>query len=210
MKEGEEDDSFWEYIGGKKKYDTSGEFLNYARLFRCTNEKGYFAVSEKTVDFCQVSQCILLCHREVKDFWIVRLLPSSLSFTTIAQDWKTWWLPLFLNGHRWALLLLATSFQLSPMSCALLSVRHASRVVVVGISLYGALSFSFLEFLGTTRTSGRFWKCLGGCVLLFSLISQNKRYYTLKYTTLISPMLPKTNFPCPVAFLIRRWIAIRR
>lgn len=53
VKEGEEDDSFWEYIGGKKKYDTSGEFLNYARLFRCTNEKGYFAVSEKTVDFCQ-------------------------------------------------------------------------------------------------------------------------------------------------------------
>uniref|UniRef100_A0A915C440 Protein flightless-1 homolog n=1 Tax=Parascaris univalens TaxID=6257 RepID=A0A915C440_PARUN len=53
VKEGEEEDTFWECIGGKKKYDTSGEFLNFARLFRCTNEKGYFAVSEKTVDFCQ-------------------------------------------------------------------------------------------------------------------------------------------------------------
>ncbi|KHN73472.1 Protein flightless-1 -like protein [Toxocara canis] len=52
--EGEESEVFWEYIGGKKKYDTNGDFLNYARLFRCTNEKGYFAVSEKTVDFCQV------------------------------------------------------------------------------------------------------------------------------------------------------------
>ncbi|VDK53588.1 unnamed protein product [Anisakis simplex] len=53
VNEGEESDVFWEYIGGKKKYDTNGDFLMYARLFRCTNEKGYFAVSEKTVDFCQ-------------------------------------------------------------------------------------------------------------------------------------------------------------
>lgn len=53
LKEGEESNLFWEYIGGKKKYETNGDFLNYTRLFRCTNEKGYFAVSEKTVDFCQ-------------------------------------------------------------------------------------------------------------------------------------------------------------
>ncbi|CAK5077150.1 unnamed protein product [Meloidogyne enterolobii] len=27
--------------------------MQHTRLFRCTNEKGYFSVSEKTVDFCQ-------------------------------------------------------------------------------------------------------------------------------------------------------------
>lgn len=28
--------------------------MNWRRLFRCSNEKGYFAVSEKCLDFCQV------------------------------------------------------------------------------------------------------------------------------------------------------------
>lgn len=27
--------------------------MKYARLFRCSNEKGYFSVSEKCADFCQ-------------------------------------------------------------------------------------------------------------------------------------------------------------
>lgn len=31
------------------------EYMKYARLFRCSNEKGYFTVSEKCADFCQVS-----------------------------------------------------------------------------------------------------------------------------------------------------------
>ncbi|VDM10781.1 unnamed protein product [Wuchereria bancrofti] len=53
VREGEEPEKFWECLGGKKKYDTNGDFLNFTRLFRCTNEKGYFVVSEKTVDFCQ-------------------------------------------------------------------------------------------------------------------------------------------------------------
>ncbi|VDL66510.1 unnamed protein product [Nippostrongylus brasiliensis] len=53
INEGEEPDDFWEYIGQKKKYETDSSFFRYTRLFRCTNEKGYFAVSEKTVDFCQ-------------------------------------------------------------------------------------------------------------------------------------------------------------
>lgn len=55
VREGAEPEKFWECLGGKKKYDTNGDFLNFTRLFRCTNEKGYFVVSEKTVDFCQVS-----------------------------------------------------------------------------------------------------------------------------------------------------------
>ena len=54
VKEGEEEETFWECLGGRKKYDTDGDFLQHTRLFRCTNEKGFFAVSEKTVDFCQV------------------------------------------------------------------------------------------------------------------------------------------------------------
>lgn len=29
--------------------------MQYTRLFRCSNEKGYFVVSEKCSDFCQVS-----------------------------------------------------------------------------------------------------------------------------------------------------------
>ena len=32
----------------------SAEYINFARLFRCSNEKGYFSVSEKCSDFCQV------------------------------------------------------------------------------------------------------------------------------------------------------------
>lgn len=54
LKEGEETDQFWTALGGKKKYDRDADFINHTRLFRCTNEKGFFSVSEKTVDFCQV------------------------------------------------------------------------------------------------------------------------------------------------------------
>ncbi|VDP04031.1 unnamed protein product [Heligmosomoides polygyrus] len=53
IKEGEEPSDFWEYLGGKKNYERDSTFFRYTRLFRCTNEKGYFTVSEKTVDFCQ-------------------------------------------------------------------------------------------------------------------------------------------------------------
>lgn len=52
--EGHEPALFWEALGGKKKYDQDAGFMKHTRLFRCTNEKGYFSVSEKTVDFCQV------------------------------------------------------------------------------------------------------------------------------------------------------------
>jgi len=53
VEEGSEPELFWEKLGGKKPYETDAEFMNYSRLFRCTNEKGYFCVSEKTIDFCQ-------------------------------------------------------------------------------------------------------------------------------------------------------------
>lgn len=29
------------------------DFMNHTRLFRCSNEKGYFSISEKCSDFCQ-------------------------------------------------------------------------------------------------------------------------------------------------------------
>ncbi|KAL3268088.1 hypothetical protein HHI36_007215 [Cryptolaemus montrouzieri] len=54
LAEGEEPDNFfWVGLGGKKPYDTDADFMNYTRLFRCSNEKGYFIVSEKCSDFCQ-------------------------------------------------------------------------------------------------------------------------------------------------------------
>ncbi|XP_068672970.1 protein flightless-1 homolog [Montipora foliosa] len=54
VNEGEEPENFfWVGIGGKKDYDESAEYIKYARLFRCSNEKGYFAISEKCSDFCQ-------------------------------------------------------------------------------------------------------------------------------------------------------------
>jgi len=56
LNEGEEPDNFfWVALGGKKPYDTDAEFMNYTRLFRCSNEKGYFTISEKCTDFCQVN-----------------------------------------------------------------------------------------------------------------------------------------------------------
>uniref|UniRef100_A0A6M2DKF3 Putative serine/threonine phosphatase 2c n=1 Tax=Xenopsylla cheopis TaxID=163159 RepID=A0A6M2DKF3_XENCH len=54
LNEGEEPDNFfWVALGGKKPYDQDAEFMQYTRLFRCSNEKGYFTVSEKCSDFCQ-------------------------------------------------------------------------------------------------------------------------------------------------------------
>ncbi|XP_063216475.1 protein flightless-1 [Bacillus rossius redtenbacheri] len=54
LNEGEEPDNFfWVALGGRKPYDTDADFMGYARLFRCSNDKGYFTVSEKCSDFCQ-------------------------------------------------------------------------------------------------------------------------------------------------------------
>ncbi|XP_033231107.1 protein flightless-1 isoform X1 [Belonocnema kinseyi] len=54
LNEGEEPDNFfWVGLGGKKPYENNAEFMQYTRLFRCSNEKGYFTISEKCTDFCQ-------------------------------------------------------------------------------------------------------------------------------------------------------------
>lgn len=40
LSEGEEPDNFfWLGLGGKKPYDTDATFMEYTRLFRCSNEK---------------------------------------------------------------------------------------------------------------------------------------------------------------------------
>ncbi|KAK7939843.1 hypothetical protein WMY93_003169 [Mugilogobius chulae] len=54
INEGEEPENFfWVGIGSQKAYDEDADYMKYARLFRCSNEKGYFSVSEKCSDFCQ-------------------------------------------------------------------------------------------------------------------------------------------------------------
>jgi len=55
LNEGEEPENFfWVGMGGRfEDYDEDAEFLRHARLFRCSNEKGFFSVSEKCADFCQ-------------------------------------------------------------------------------------------------------------------------------------------------------------
>ncbi|XP_044159287.1 protein flightless-1 homolog [Bufo gargarizans] len=54
INEGEEPENFfWVGIGGQKPYDEDAEYMKFSRLFRCSNEKGYFSVSEKCSDFCQ-------------------------------------------------------------------------------------------------------------------------------------------------------------
>ncbi|XP_077979602.1 protein flightless-1 homolog isoform X2 [Glandiceps talaboti] len=49
----EPENFFWVGIGGKKSYDTDADYMRKSRLFRCSNEKGFFTVSEKCSDFCQ-------------------------------------------------------------------------------------------------------------------------------------------------------------
>jgi len=54
INEGEEPENFfWVALGGKKPHDMDAGYMGYTRLFRCSNEKGYFTVSEKCSDFCQ-------------------------------------------------------------------------------------------------------------------------------------------------------------
>lgn len=54
MNEGEEPENFfWIGLGGRKPYESDADFMQFSRLFRCSNEKGYFTVAEKCSDFCQ-------------------------------------------------------------------------------------------------------------------------------------------------------------
>ena len=51
--EGQEPAEFWNVLDGKREYETDASFMKHTRLFRCSNDKGYFSISEKCSDFCQ-------------------------------------------------------------------------------------------------------------------------------------------------------------
>ncbi|BHF73299.1 hypothetical protein SprV_0401638000 [Sparganum proliferum] len=53
ISEGGENEAFWNALGGKRSYDKNADYMNYARLFRLSNDAGYFSASEKCADFCQ-------------------------------------------------------------------------------------------------------------------------------------------------------------
>ena len=54
LNEGEEPNNFfWVGLGGQKPHEADAAFMESSRLFRCSNDKGYFTVSEKCSDFCQ-------------------------------------------------------------------------------------------------------------------------------------------------------------
>lgn len=53
IREGKETDEFWSALNGKKEYEIDASFMSHIRLFRCSNDKGYFNVTEKCIDFCQ-------------------------------------------------------------------------------------------------------------------------------------------------------------
>lgn len=53
INEGSEPATFWQALGAHQDYDHDASFLNYTRLFRCSNDKGYFCISEERSDFCQ-------------------------------------------------------------------------------------------------------------------------------------------------------------
>ncbi|KAL5109592.1 Protein flightless-1 [Taenia crassiceps] len=53
LSEGEEPEAFWTALGGKGKYDNTADYMQYSRLFRLSNDAGYFHASEKCADFCQ-------------------------------------------------------------------------------------------------------------------------------------------------------------
>ena len=55
INEGEEPENFfWVGLGGRiDGYEEDASYLQHVRLFRCSNEKGFFSVSEKCTDFCQ-------------------------------------------------------------------------------------------------------------------------------------------------------------
>lgn len=54
INEGREPDIFFSVgLNGRKEYDSESTFMQFTRLFRCSNDKGYFSISEKCADFCQ-------------------------------------------------------------------------------------------------------------------------------------------------------------
>lgn len=76
LNEGEEPENFfWVGLGGKSDtYSQDAEYMRHSRLFRCSNEKGFFTVSEKCADFCQDDladdDIMVLDNGEVVYMWV--------------------------------------------------------------------------------------------------------------------------------------------
>uniref|UniRef100_A0A6G3ME88 Protein flightless-1 homolog (Trinotate prediction) n=1 Tax=Henneguya salminicola TaxID=69463 RepID=A0A6G3ME88_HENSL len=69
--EGNEPNEFWSVLGGKKSYDVNGIFIDCCRLFRCSNETGFFGIKEKYIDFCQddlINSDVMLLDNGVEVF----------------------------------------------------------------------------------------------------------------------------------------------
>ena len=75
--EGHEPETFfWHSLEGKRPYDESADYLAHMRLFRCSNDRGYFAITEKCIDFCQDDLCdddvMILDTGEAVYLWVGR------------------------------------------------------------------------------------------------------------------------------------------
>jgi len=82
-------------LGGEKPYEHDAEYMKFTRLFRCSNEKGYFTISEKCSDFCQVS-VIFLYNGNIINFCFMcednicfhlHVLLFTLNLILIVQGW---------------------------------------------------------------------------------------------------------------------------
>lgn len=73
VREGSEPEEFHQHIPSFT-IDSDCSFIEYSRLFRCSNEKGFFTVSEKCSDFCQddlVDDDIMILDNGVQVFlWL--------------------------------------------------------------------------------------------------------------------------------------------
>lgn len=116
VNEGEEPENFfWVALGGKKPYETDATFMEYTRLFRCSNEKGYFTVSEKCTDFCQDDladdDIMILDNGEQVFLWLgskcseveVKLAYKSAQVTTLTKENLLYLFPVnsFFSLHRY-------------------------------------------------------------------------------------------------------------
>ncbi|CAF2532295.1 unnamed protein product [Rotaria sp. Silwood2] len=54
INEGNEPENFfWVGLGDRLAYDLTADYMRYMRLFKCSNDNGFFVVTEKYADFCQ-------------------------------------------------------------------------------------------------------------------------------------------------------------
>ena len=87
LMEGEEPENFfWVGLGvdksrdGIPEYPQDAEFMRNTRLFRCSNEQGYFTVSEKCSDFCQADllddDVMLVDNGDILFLWVGSSVPQ--------------------------------------------------------------------------------------------------------------------------------------